>query len=38
MHYFKKIIGGQLYLSPLCQDDAETFVKWLNDEAVAAQY
>jgi hypothetical protein len=38
MQYFKKIIGEQLYLSPLCQNDAETFVKRLNDEAVAAQY
>jgi RimJ/RimL family protein N-acetyltransferase len=38
MRYFKKIIGERLYLSPLRQDDAETFVEWLNDEAVAAQY
>ena len=31
MKYFKKLVGKQVYLSPMCVDDAETYVKWLND-------
>lgn len=35
MKYFKKLIGERIYLSPLCVDDAETFVKWMNDRSVS---
>jgi RimJ/RimL family protein N-acetyltransferase len=31
---FKKLIGKKVYLSPWSVDDAETFVKWLNDPRV----
>ena len=31
MKYFKKLIGDRLYLSPRSIEDAETYVKWLND-------
>jgi len=34
MRYFKKIPGERVYLSPINVDDAETFVKWLNDYEV----
>lgn len=31
MNYFKKLIGKRVYLSPMNVEDAETYVKWLND-------
>ncbi len=31
MKYFKKLIGKRVYLSPMNVDDAEIYVKWLND-------
>ncbi len=31
MKYFKKLIGDRIYLSPRSIEDAEIFVKWLND-------
>lgn len=31
MRYFKKLVGKQVYLSPMNVDDAEAYVKWLND-------
>jgi len=31
MKYFKKIEGDRIYLSPVNTDDAEMYVKWLND-------
>ena len=31
MKYFKKLVGKQVYLSPMNVEDAETYVKWLND-------
>ncbi len=34
MRYFKKLIGKRLYLSPMNIEDAETYVKWLNDKRV----
>ena len=34
MRYFRKITGDRLYLSPVSADDAETYVKWMNDKAV----
>lgn len=34
MKYFKKIVGERIYLSPMNLEDAETYVKWLNDFSV----
>ena len=34
MRYFKKLEGKRVYLSPLSIEDAETYVKWLNDFSV----
>ena len=31
MKYSKKIVGKHVYLSPMNVEDAETYVKWLND-------
>lgn len=31
MKYFKKIVGDNLYLSPVCMEDAEEYVKWFSD-------
>lgn len=31
MKYFKKLVGERIYLSPRNSEDAEMFVKWLND-------
>ena len=36
MAYFKKLVGGQCYLSPIDPDDAPTYTEWLNDPEVAA--
>lgn len=38
MKYVKKIIGQRLYLSPISPDDADTYIRWLNDKAVAENY
>lgn len=29
--YYKKVEGERIYLSPMCMDDAEKYVKWMND-------
>ena len=34
MKYSKKIVGKHVYLSPMNVEDAETYVKWLNDSSV----
>lgn len=31
MKYFRKIEGDELYLSPMNIEDAQTYVRWLND-------
>ncbi|MDR0819358.1 MAG: GNAT family N-acetyltransferase [Oscillospiraceae bacterium] len=35
MKYFRKIVGERVYLSPINQDDAEIYTKWMNDPEVA---
>jgi len=35
MKYFKKIEGEHVYLSPMNSEDAETYVKWLNNSEIA---
>jgi len=35
MKYFKKLEGSRIYLSPMNIEDAETYVKWLNDLRVS---
>ena len=34
MKYFRKLEGKNVYLSPMCVDDAEIYVKWLNDPEI----
>jgi RimJ/RimL family protein N-acetyltransferase len=34
MKYFKKLVGENVYLSPVNPDDAEQYTKWLNDPEV----
>lgn len=34
MRYYKKLIGKRIYLSPMNVEDAEIYVKWLNDFSV----
>ncbi len=34
MKYYKKLVGERIYLSPMNVEDAEIYVKWLNDFAV----
>ncbi len=34
MKYYKKLVGKKVYLSPMNVEDAETYVKWLNDFSV----
>ena len=31
MKYFKKLVGDKIYLSPRNIEDAELYVKWMND-------
>lgn len=38
MKYLQKMVGRRLYLSPIHADDAEIYLKWMNDEAVASHY
>lgn len=40
MHYFHKIVGSRLYLSPnsINDDDANKYLKWMNDEDVAKDF
>jgi len=35
MRYFKKIVGEEVYLSPINADDAEKYCEWINDIDVA---
>ena len=34
MRYYKKLLGENIYLSPMSEDDAEIFTKWMNDFGV----
>lgn len=34
MKYFKKLVGENIYLSPINVEDKELYVKWLNDFSV----
>lgn len=38
MPYYRKITGERLYLSPTNPDDAETYITWMNDKAVATNF
>lgn len=37
MKYYKKIIGKRIYLSPVNEDDAEIYIRWMN-ETVAQSF
>ena len=34
MKYYKKIVGKEIYLSPLNTEDVSVFCKWLNDKSI----
>ncbi len=36
MKYYRKLTGKRLYLSPVNVDDADTYLKWLNEDATVA--
>ncbi len=38
MKYYKKIIGSRIYLSPTNTDEVDSYLKWMNDEAVAVDF
>ena len=40
MPYFRKIVGERLYLSPVSinDDDANKYLKWMNDKTVAVDF
>lgn len=38
MKYYKKIIGEHIYLSPVCTEEVDSYLKWMNDEAVAVNF
>ncbi len=38
MKYYKKIIGKRIYLSPINIDEVDSYIKWMNDETVAANF
>ena len=38
MRYYKKITGKRLYLSPVDNNEVDCYLKWMNDEAVAANF
>ncbi len=31
MKYFKKLLGENIYLSPVSIEDVENYTKWMND-------
>ncbi|MCL2046023.1 MAG: GNAT family N-acetyltransferase [Oscillospiraceae bacterium] len=37
MKYYKKIVGERMYLSPVSADDADIYIKWMN-ETVAQNF
>lgn len=38
MKYYKKIIGERIYLSPVNNEEVDSYLKWMNDEAVAVNF
>ncbi|MFA6948037.1 MAG: GNAT family protein [Eubacteriales bacterium] len=38
MKYYKKITGKRIYLSPIDADEVDNYIKWMNEEAVAANF
>lgn len=39
MKYYKKIIGERIYLSPVSTDEADAYLKWMNeDKALAVNF
>lgn len=38
MRYYRKIVGEWVYLSPVNADDAETYIRWMNDRTVAGHF
>ncbi len=38
MQYYKKMVGSRVYLSPIDDSEVESYLKWMNDEAVAIPF
>ncbi len=38
MPYYRKLTGERVYLSPVSTEDAETYVRWMNDETVGLYF
>ncbi len=38
MPHYRKLIGKKLYLSPVSEEDVETYIKWMNDEIVGLNF
>lgn len=36
--YYKKIVGSRIYLSPTDADEEESYLRWMNDGAVAVPF
>lgn len=36
--YYKKFMGSRIYLSPVDSEEVESYLKWMNDEAVAVPF
>ena len=34
MKYYKKMTGKHIYLSPMCEEDADIYTKWMNDSVI----
>ena len=34
MKYYKKMVGKHIYLSPMREEDAEVYAKWMNDSMI----
>ncbi len=38
MKYYKKIIGKRIYLSPINTEEVDSYLKWMNNKAVAIDF
>ena len=36
MPYYKKMTGERLYLSPVCRDEVDAYLKWMNEDKTLA--
>ena len=38
MSYYKKMMGKNIYLAPIAPRETDSFIKWMNDRAVAEPF